>query len=253
MVVSIAASKYFSAAVTQGGEVWTFGADYNGALGSESSWSTSAQRVTGQLAERVRELGGAVQVAAGSTFCACLTANGKVLVWGKLGGGAPGAPGLFAASGRMVEVVVGLPKVTAIAAGKQHLLMTDGKRVWGVGKWVDSAGKEAGAATWECPEELLHVKEEQGGVKKIVAGGQSSAVVTGDGQLYMWGWLLDRQHAERLLGHAGGGGTEDGKLLLDKVDWGWAGFGGPEPRLVEGVCGVKDVALGGWHALVLVD
>lgn len=40
VIVDMAASKYFSAAVTDKGEVWTFGACYNGALGSGagSSW-----------------------------------------------------------------------------------------------------------------------------------------------------------------------------------------------------------------------
>jgi alpha-tubulin suppressor-like RCC1 family protein len=39
IVVSMAASKYFSAAVTSKGELWTFGACYNGALGSQgASW-----------------------------------------------------------------------------------------------------------------------------------------------------------------------------------------------------------------------
>ena len=252
-VVSIAASKYFSAVATEKGEVWTFGADYNGALGSEASWSTHAQRVTGVLAEKVKELGGAVQVAAGSTFCACLTASGRVLVWGKLAGGVPSAPGLFAASGKMVEEVQGLSGVSTIAAGSQHLLMNDGEKVWGIGRWVDGAGKEVGVATWDRPQELLHVGKEQGGVRKVVAGRQSSAVVTGDGQLYMWGLLLDKQHAERLLGHGGVGSTEEVREMLERVDWGWAGFGGANPQLVEGVFGVRDVALGGWHALVLVD
>jgi alpha-tubulin suppressor-like RCC1 family protein len=39
VVVGMAASKYFSAAVTAKGELWTFGACYNGALGSQgASW-----------------------------------------------------------------------------------------------------------------------------------------------------------------------------------------------------------------------
>ena len=42
-VVQVAAGRHFSAAVTGAGEVWTFGACYNGSLGSHSSWSTSAQ------------------------------------------------------------------------------------------------------------------------------------------------------------------------------------------------------------------
>lgn len=42
-VVGCAASRYFSVVVTAKGEVWTYGACYNGSLGSDLSWSTSAQ------------------------------------------------------------------------------------------------------------------------------------------------------------------------------------------------------------------
>jgi len=39
----------------------------------------------------------------------------------------------------------------------------------------------------------------------------------------------------------------------DDVDWKWSGFGGSKLTLVESLTGVKDLALGGWHALALVD
>lgn len=64
-VLGVAASSYFSAAVTSEGEVWTFGACFNGSLGGESNWSTSARRVAEPLATMLKENGGAVAVAAG--------------------------------------------------------------------------------------------------------------------------------------------------------------------------------------------
>ncbi|KAJ9518511.1 hypothetical protein QJQ45_018566 [Haematococcus lacustris] len=85
-VVGLAASRHFSVAVTAAGEVWTWGACYNGALGTHSSWSTSAQKVCGALAQAIGDAGGAIKAVAGGTFCAVLTANGKVLLWGKLPG-----------------------------------------------------------------------------------------------------------------------------------------------------------------------
>jgi hypothetical protein len=83
-VVSMAASSYFSAVVTSKGEVWTFGACFNGCLGGNRDWSTAARRVGGPLARALAENGGAVRLVAGGTFCAALTANGKVVVWGKV-------------------------------------------------------------------------------------------------------------------------------------------------------------------------
>lgn len=56
-----------------------------------------------------------------------------------------------------------------------------------------------------------------------------------------------------------GAGSAHGAHLTDMaspedVRWGWAGFGGPAPRLVDGLAGrVTHVALGGWHVLVVVD
>ncbi len=43
-------------------------------------------------------------------------------------------------------------------------------------------------------------------------------------------------------------------LLPDDVDWTWAGFGADVPTRVEGLDGhVRAVALGGWHALAMVE
>jgi len=75
-VVGVDCSRYFSIAVTDSGEVWTWGASYTGALGQEGvSWSTSARRIGGPVAEAVRGEGGAVAVAAAGTGAACITAR----------------------------------------------------------------------------------------------------------------------------------------------------------------------------------
>jgi hypothetical protein len=75
-VVGVDCSRYFSIAVTHKGEVWTFGASYTGALAQRGvSWSTSARRVEGAVADAIRSEGGAVAVAAGGTGAACLTAR----------------------------------------------------------------------------------------------------------------------------------------------------------------------------------
>jgi hypothetical protein len=43
-------------------------------------------------------------------------------------------------------------------------------------------------------------------------------------------------------------------MLPDDVRWQWAGFGGHQPRRVDGLPGpVRGVALGGWHALVAIE
>ncbi len=260
-VVSCAVSKYFSVAVTSDGRVWTFGACYNGSLGSDSSWSTTAQRVTGSLEAKLADCGGAVQVAAGGTFALALTATGRVVVWGRLPGQEVPDPSLVetmdpdlttaARGGRTAAAVVeGLPPIRHIAAGMSHALLSDGERVWAIGKQLGGSGLEAGSATWSKPEEMLHLAAE--GVQSISCGAHSSAAVSGDGQLYMWGRLLEYHHAESLIKRHAAKHAFD-LLVPDDVRWRWSGFGSDKPTLVEGLSNVRQVALGGWHALALVD
>ncbi|GLC34017.1 hypothetical protein PLESTM_000144500 [Pleodorina starrii] len=285
VVVGVAASKYFSAALTAGGEVWTFGACYNGSLGSNSSWSTSAQKVSGSLASVLEEEGGAVRVVSGGSFCATLTAAGRVVLWGKvpgseaaegggLGGGADdaaaAADGGGGGGGRLVVgVIPGLPPITHIAAGLQHLLLSDGRRVWVVGRTLDAAGAVAATAPWRRPALALTLPAGDA-VRQLVAGTHSSGVVSERGTAWVWGRVLDRHHADSVARRhpnlaydgaaaAGGGGGAAADwpaapLLKDDVQWEWAGFGGREPARVEGLGGrVQALALGGWHAMAVVE
>ncbi len=51
-IISVAASRYFSAQVTADGRVWTFGGGFNGELGAGgSSWASAAQAVDGPVGE----------------------------------------------------------------------------------------------------------------------------------------------------------------------------------------------------------
>uniref|UniRef100_A0A383VPA0 Uncharacterized protein n=1 Tax=Tetradesmus obliquus TaxID=3088 RepID=A0A383VPA0_TETOB len=279
-VVAVAASSYFSLALTAKGEVWTFGADYNGALGSEgSSWQSSPRKVGQPLSAALAAAGGAVAIAAGGTFAAAITASGRCVVWGKLAGGLPAAPGLTAAAaaaaaaaadsgdagaaGMFAEVV--LPdgvRISSIAAGQQHLLLSDEQHVWVVGRWVDAEGGQAGVAHWRHPQLVLSLTGSEC-VTRVTAGLHSSAAVTSQGRLWLWGRLVDQQHGAGIMRRFGG---EDGQQHHQQqqqqqvlaassggADYSWAGFGGHAPQLVRELSGVRDVALGGWHALVLAE
>jgi hypothetical protein len=54
---------------------------------------------------------------------------------------------------------------------------------------------------------------------------------------------------------SGGDKWVDAALQRQKAasDFSWPGFGGDRPRLVPELTGVRDVALGGHHALALAD
>lgn len=75
-----------------------------------------------------------------------LTAQGKVIVWGKIGGPA-GPRGIHGGPrgiqpGPMVAELMGLPPIVSIAAGQSHALLTDGERVWALGRSVHHFGQQ---------------------------------------------------------------------------------------------------------------
>lgn len=156
-------------------------------------------------------------------------------------------------------VVPHLPPITHIAAGQQHLLLSDGRRVWHVGRGLDASGAEALTATWRRPALVLTLPDGEGSVRQLVAGAHSSGVVSENGGAWAWGRLLDRHHAEAVLqryphavyGTAGDGGAE-AAMMLEDVRWGWAGFGGRAPARIDGLGGrvqvrrARQVGVGGW-------
>ena len=92
----------------------------------------------GQAAvQALQESGGAIAVAAGGTFCLALTALGKVVVWGRIGG-----PAGQRSSRPAVAEIMGLPPITSIAAGQSHALMTDGEHVWALGRQAHMLGPD---------------------------------------------------------------------------------------------------------------
>ena len=119
-VAHAAAGANFSVAVTGTGEVWTFGCGAERQLATGNWIQTDARPVTGRVAAMLSENGGAVDVAAGESFCLALARNGCVILWGRM------APDGHVCNSRGIR----LPGMIKIAAGKQHALMSDGESVW---------------------------------------------------------------------------------------------------------------------------
>ncbi|DBA77646.1 hypothetical protein WJX77_001651 [Trebouxia sp. C0004] len=246
VVRAVAASRYFSMLATASGEIWSFGGGFNGELGfRHSSWVTSAQKVEGKLAQVLQENGGAIALQAGGTFCMALTAQGKVVVWGKIGQPIGERP----RGGPMVAEIMGLPPIISIAAGQSHALMTDGERVWALGRWLSADGSKQIGAAWGTPEEVLRLPQ---GVRSVSAGLHSSAAVSRDGQLWMWGKVISQDHAKAL--HEQHSGFQCAKHAVpEPPPSSWTGLGSDQPAQVEGLKNVQSISLGGVHALALVD
>lgn len=79
-------------------------------------------------------------VETGGAFCICLTASGRVVLWGKLSSGRAAASGSSSRTQPRVAEVMDLPRIKHIAAGHLHALLSDGERVWGLGRSVLCSG-----------------------------------------------------------------------------------------------------------------
>ena len=135
--------------------MWTWGIDFDGALGLCTVCSTGPQRVQGPLAACIAANGGAVQAAAGLSFALVLTASGRAVVWGRVPGGPPAGgeaaathssaagslptwlgqlllgPESACSRGQHMRCAeVPLPaRLTSVSCGAEHALLSDGHRV----------------------------------------------------------------------------------------------------------------------------
>ena len=95
-----------------------------------------------RLMQAIADNGGAVAVETGGAFCICLTASGRVVLWGKLSSGRATAPGSSSRNLPRVAEVMDLPRIKHIAAGHLHALLSDGERVWGLGRSAICSGPD---------------------------------------------------------------------------------------------------------------
>lgn len=249
--VSIAASRYFSAAADECGRVWTWGGGFNGELGQPGvSWCTSPRLVSAAgLTHALLEGEGAARVFAGGTFCAALTFDGGLVLWGRplpgldpgessTGTGVTGTGGAgwcytWGGGGRGV-------RLTGVACGRQHVVATDGHRVWvagSVGGW--EFGDEG------APEEVTGVRAYGGGIKEVAAGlGGACGAVTGDGGLLMFG---------APVAHLGRGNLPQHDPAVVTAAALAAGAAGEEVLPGRDGVAVRGLALGGAHGVLIVD
>ena len=83
---------------------------------------------------------------------------------------------------------------------------------------------------------------------QVSAGSQASAVVTGDGQLWLWGRLLSADNARALVAQHG----KPAGLSGGVDDWAsWPGMGSNQPQAVPGLPSLKSIHIGGAHALAV--
>ena len=186
-ISSVAAGKEFAMALTDDGNVYTWGANESGQLGIGSVDDKSTpQKVSFDLA--VGEY--IIRISAGDNFAMALTSAGDVYVWGnndysQMGLGNTMAHSDFYSPSK-IESITG---ATMITAGANHAMVYAGGKVytWGandsgqLGKGTDTFS----ASTDGVPKEI-NIPTSIATVDQIVARGDYSAIIS-DGKAYLWG------------------------------------------------------------------
>ena len=183
-VVDVDCGRYFSAAVTEEGEVYTWGAGRDFALGhGDRANKHSPTLVEGLAGEKV------IKIACGKNFCVALSASGSVFSWGNNDLGQLG----ITKADRCKELptkLTTLVDVVDVSAGDLHVLaLTRSGQVYSWGNGADGQLGHANTANQFSPKLIQSVPQ----IAKVACGGGHSAFITADFSLLMCGRGRDGQ------------------------------------------------------------
>ncbi len=237
----------FSLVADPTGEVWAWGANESGQLGSGST-DPSNEPIP------VPGLANVVALAAGDAHALAVTGEGSLLAWG---GNASGQTGQGQSGDPLLEpaVVADVPEIVAAAAGRAHSLAlgVDGH----VYSWGSNEYGQLGDGTTEdraAPAQVSGLAN----VVAIAAGQEHSLALDARGRVWAWGSNSDAQVTsergqpslttpsvvfEGARG-IGAGGWDSLAVKPDGSAWGW-GRNAP-PRRRKASCRSGSRVPGGW-------
>ena len=189
-VTQVAASEAHSLVVTASGQLYAFGSNFWGQLGSSAS---SVLNPTPTLVGLPGEIGPVTQVAAGGAFSLAVTASGQLYAFGingtgELGSSANNVPN---PTPTLVTLPGEIGPVTQVAAGDNHsLAVTASGELYAFG-YNDfgelGSATNSGTGTPNPTPTLVGLPGEIGPVTQVAAGANHSLAVTASGQLYAFG------------------------------------------------------------------
>jgi len=184
-----------SAAITEDGDLYVWGRNYEGQLGDGTNVDSDTPV---KIMEHVRE------VSLGGLRSAAITEDGELYLWGSNMGGQLGN-GTYEDSNVPVRI---MSHVRDVSLGTNHsaAITEDGDLyLWG-SNGVGQLGNETNEGSNVPVRIMSHVKA-------VSLGAEHSAVITEDGDLYLWGW--------NYYGQLGNGTTQDSntpiKITLPSV------------------------------------
>jgi alpha-tubulin suppressor-like RCC1 family protein len=191
-VTAIALGAEHTCALTAGGTMGCWGANYSGQLGDGTNVNRNAP-------VGVSRLGGDVTAIAAGAEHTCAVVDGGVKCWGSNASGQLGD-----GSGARHSTPVGVSGlsggVAAIAAGSEHACaLTTGGAVW---CWGANFSGQLGDGTNVNRGTPVNVSGLAGGVVEIAAGSEHTCALTAGGAIACWGanfsgQLGDGTHANR--------------------------------------------------------
>jgi len=192
-IAKVSAGEFHCGFVTEEGSLYTFGESRHGELGHSTKFNLGPMKV--------EDIPLCSDVACGRYFTLALTKTGEVYSWGfrgehsllgRLFGYAPRSPlGYVVEHNQTAPQKVSLPeKVVSIAAGRAHCLAVgnSGKvYCWGSNDFGEVGNSELLLHQHKPTEIPEFVENENEKVQRVVAGHNTSAAVTSQGRVYVWG------------------------------------------------------------------
>ncbi len=174
-IIAIAAGDEFSVALDAGGNVWTWGYNANGRLGTGTADSSVH-------AEPTKVLSNIVKIDAGLSEVIALDKNGYAYTWGKNNGGSLGIIGTNADQYSPVRIN-NIAGIIDVAAGEYHaMILTSDGTVYTTGR------NTSGQLGRDVQKSEYFEKVELGAkIAYIEAGNRSSAAIDVSGRLWVWG------------------------------------------------------------------
>ncbi|CAE7828881.1 UVR8, partial [Symbiodinium necroappetens] len=178
-IVAVVAGYGHTAAITNSGELWTWGRNGAGQLGIGD---TADRHDPVKVSVKGQKI---VAVAAGEKQTAAITDSGELYTWGHNGAGQLGV-GDTKDRHAPVKVSVNGQKIVAVAAGKKHTAaITDSGELW---TWGHNGVFQLGIGDTTNRHAPVKVSVNGQKIAAVAAGDYHTAAITDSGELWTWGY-----------------------------------------------------------------
>eukprot|EP00439_Symbiodinium_sp_Y106_P083791 s477_g24.t1 len=179
-IMAVAAGGVHTAAITESGELWTWGNNWCGQVGVVLPMELHVPVKVSVNGQKI------VAVAAGEVHTAAITDSGELWTWG------PNKPGDVCIGGASVSghvpvnVNVNDQPIVAVAAGRRHIVaITDSGELW---TWGQNGDGQLGVGDTAHRHAPVKVSVNGQKIVAVAAGHLHTAAITDSGELWTWGY-----------------------------------------------------------------